>query len=153
MVCSRRPRWILATLIGLTVAGMMAGCSADLPTGSSASSSDGPLVEYQRQGGFAGWDDRLIIESESRATLEQRSGTQSLDLDSQLVDQLLEQLESIKFSTLEPEYLPQDTGADLIEYRVTYKGHTVHTMDTAVPDSLKPILELLDEIIQSGTSS
>jgi hypothetical protein len=65
----------------------------------------------------------------------------------------LDQLDQVGFSTLEAEYIPQGTGADLIEYEVTFEGHTVRTMDTAVPETLQPILKLLDEIIQSAPSS
>ena len=145
MVSWRRCKWIAATFIGLTVAGVMAGCSAP--------DSGSLLVEYHRQGGIAGFDDRLVIQSDRQATLEQRSGKRSLDLDPEVVGRLLEQLEQIDFAALEPEYLPQGTGADLIEYEVTYKGHTVRTMDTAVPETLQPLLALLDEIIQSTPSS
>ena len=63
------------------------------------------------------------------------------------------QLEQIDFTALDPEYLAQGAGADLIEYQVTYKGHTVRVVDTAVPESLLPILALLDEIVQSSHPS
>jgi hypothetical protein len=111
---------------------------------------DEPLIEYHRQGGFAGLDDRLIIQDQESATLVQGSDEFHLELEPGMVDELVAQLESIGFSSLQSEYLPKDTGADLIEYELTYKGHTVRTMDTAVPNSLQPILNLLNEIIQSS---
>jgi hypothetical protein len=147
MDASRRSKWILTAFIGWTVAGLVSGCSAGLPSG-----SDEPLIEYHRQGGFAGLDDRLIIQGPESATLVQGSSERHLELEPGVVDELVAQLESIGFSSLQPEYLPQGAGADLIEYEVTYQGHTVRTMDTAVPDSLQPILNQLDAIIHSSQS-
>jgi hypothetical protein len=32
---------------------------------------------------------------------------------------------------------------------ITYRGHTVRTMDTAVPEALRPALDLLNQIVAS----
>jgi hypothetical protein len=153
--------WALATCICLAIAGLLAGCaagfSAQTPTPDPGAPLDaGPpakpgevLVEVRRQGGIAGWDDRLLLYADGRAVLERRSGTQALELEPQVVERIAEQLDRAGFSTLPPEILPDDACCDLFEYWVTYRGHTVHTLDPAAPDALWPVIALLDEIIGS----
>ena len=66
------------------------------------------------------------------------------------MDRLVSVLNNAEFTKLRSEYLPSRKGSDLMEYIVTYKDHQVRAMDTAVPDSLWPVLELLNQIVESG---
>jgi len=67
------------------------------------------------------------------------------------LDQLKAAFDKAEFAKLNSEYLPARKGNDQIEYSVSYRGRTVRTMDTAIPDALQPVLELLDQIITSGS--
>jgi hypothetical protein len=119
------------------------------PTATDAISS-GLLIEYHRSGGFAGFDDYLTVDANRKVTLTRKAGHYEFVLDQKSFEQLLQQLDQAEFPSLEREYLPANTCCDLIEYIITYGGHTVQTMDTAVPESLQPILDSLNEMIKPG---
>jgi hypothetical protein len=136
--------WILLTFIAGMLTGSLIGCAR-------ASSSE-VLIEYRRSGGFAGFDDQLVIKENGEATLTRRADRTEFALDSETVDRLQALLAEAKFSQLRREYLPSQQGSDLFEYVVTYNGHTVRTMDGAVPSSLQPILEALNQVVRSHES-
>ena len=56
----------------------------------------------------------------------------------------------MNFTRLDEEYLPGQPGADLFDYRLTYAGHTVHIVDTAVPEGMQPILDTLNQLIEAN---
>jgi len=85
-----------------------------------------------------------------QATLTRKAEHYEFILDRDTMNQLQTLFDDAEFSKLRREYLPSRQGSDLFEYVVTYKGHTVRTMDTAVPEALWPVLELLNQIIESG---
>ncbi|MBM4465401.1 MAG: hypothetical protein FJ014_07620 [Chloroflexi bacterium] len=124
------------------LAGWLASCTG--------TSSSGMLVEYRRSGGFAGLDDRVVIQVNGQATLTRKAEHYEFVLDRDTMNQLQALFDDAEFSKLRREYLPPRQGSDLFEYVVTYNGHTVRTMDTAVPEALWPVLELLNQIIESG---
>jgi hypothetical protein len=129
-------------LLVLLVMASLAGCTR----------TQSPLtfIEYRRSGGFAGLDDHLIVNSDGEATLTRKAHRQEFVLDTDTVSRLQTLFDNAAFSELSSQYLPSRQGSDFFEYVVTYQGHTVRTMDTAVPQSLQPILELLNHIIESG---
>jgi len=129
-------------IVVVILAGWLVGC-----TGTTAS---GILGEYRRIGGFAGLDDHLVINMNGQVTLTRKTEQYEFVLDRATMKQLQTLFDNAEFSKLRREYLPSRQGSDLFEYVVTYKGHTVRTMDTAVPESLQPILELLNQIIESS---
>lgn len=129
-------------IVIVVLAGWLASCTG--------TSSSGILVEYRRSGGFAGLDDRLVIQVNGQATLTRKAEHYEFILDRDTMNQLQTLFDDAEFSKLRREYLPSRQGSDLFEYVVTYKGHTVRTMDTAVPEALWPVLELLNQIIESG---
>jgi hypothetical protein len=133
--------WILTMSIGVLLTSLMVSCSG--------TAFSGGLIEYRRTGGFVGLDDRLTIDADREATLARKVGHYEFVLDQATFERLLREFDQIEFSKLKREYLPADTCCDLIEYKITYKGHTVRTMDTAVPESLWPVLAVLDEIINT----
>ena len=112
------------------------------------------LVEYHRSGGFVGFDDYLTIDSNDshrKATITRQGKYSEFNLDQNDFEQLLQQFEKSKFSTLDKEYLPANTCCDLIEYTITFKGHTVRTMDTAIPEVLQSIRDWLNQLIDAQT--
>ena len=122
--------------------GWLAGCTG--------TTSSGTLIEYRRSGGFAGLDDCLVINVNGETTLSRKAEHCEFALDSDTMKHLQTLFDNADFSKLRREYLPPRQGSDLFEYVVTYKGHTVRTMDTAVPESLQPILESLNQIVENG---
>ncbi len=130
-------RYILPILVLLALG--LAGCG---PKGPSE------LVNYRRTGGIAGLDDRLTIDVDGNAQLSQRSGTTAFTIGPGPLKQMMLLFDRSGFAKLKPEYLPADKCCDLFDYRVTYKGQTVHTMDTAIPTGLQPILDVLNRFIE-----
>lgn len=110
------------------------------------------LIEYQRSGGFVGYQDILTITSDGKAILIQNSAQHQFTIDQNTTNQLIAKLDQAGFSTLGKEYLPADTCCDLIEFIITYKDHTIRTMDTAIPETLQPVLDALNAIIETKGS-
>lgn len=104
------------------------------------------LVEYHRSGGIAGREDRLVVRSDGTAHLSQRGIEADFTVAPDTLAQLRTLLAGIDFASLRAEYLPARRGADLFEYVVVYEGRRVRTMDTAVPDTLQPLLQLLSRL-------
>ena len=129
----------LATI--LVLVGCLVNCTTTMPSAI--------LIEYRHSGGFVGLDDHLVIENNGEATLTRKSERYEFTLDSDTIDHLQTLFEEAEFSQLRKEYLPPRQGSDLFDYVVIYKGHTVRTMDGAVPPSLQPILEALNQIVES----
>jgi hypothetical protein len=107
------------------------------------------LIEYRRSGGIAGREDRLVIRSDGTARLTRRGTDVDFSVAADTLARVRALIDSARFSTLRAEYLPARRGADLFEYVVTCQGRTVRTMDTAVPDRLQPLLQLLAGLIAS----
>ena len=109
-------------------------------------------ITYQRSGGIAGLDDRLTIDADGHASFTRQAGLRQVGprqfiVASAVMNRLTTLLNAANFSSHSPEYLPDRSGADLVSYRIAYKGHTVQTMDTAIPRPLEPIINSLNQII------
>ena len=129
-------------LMLIALAAILMGCSADPAN---------PLIEYQRSGGIAGFDDRLVIDSAGKATLTRKDQEFSFSLSADEISALQNELEAANFTRLDEEYLPEQAGADLFEYRLTFGGHTVQMVDTAVPEAMQPILDTLNQLIEANS--
>ncbi len=132
---------ILLIVVATVLATWLASCA-------KTASSD-TLVEYTRTGGIAGLDDRLIVRANGQATLTRRDQRYEFALERETLTQLQSLLDSAQFTRLSGEYLPSRPGADLFTYAITYRGHMVRTMDTAVPEALQPALDLLNQTVAS----
>lgn len=121
----------------------LAGCTAN-PAATT-------LLEYQRTGGIAGLDDRLVIDSAGKAALTRKDQEFSFTLSADELKAIEDGLAAVKFSQLEEEYLPANQGADLFDYQLTYGGYTVHLVDTAVPEGMLPVLELLNQLMEANS--
>lgn len=106
-----------------------------------------PLIDYQRTGGIAGFDDHLTVQRDGVATLSRRAVETQFALGSDELGRLETLFAQAGFQKMRREYLPDQPGADRFEYRVTYKGHTVRTFDGAVPQALEDILDELNRIV------
>ncbi|MCS6883444.1 MAG: hypothetical protein RMK84_13210 [Oscillochloridaceae bacterium] len=135
--------YLWVTIIAISLASGLGGCMQ------SASSRSRVLIEYHRSGGFVGLDDRLIIREDGETSLTRKERRFSFTLDRATVNQLADLFTTAGFMQLRKEYMPQRAGPDLFTYVVTYRGHTVRTMDGAIPPALDPILEQLDQIVES----
>lgn len=128
-----------ALMIALIALLLLGACTPARPSG--------PLIEYHRTGGIAGFDDRLVIGADGAGQITQRSGSATFTLDRDALSRLTAALDQGGFGRLGKEYLPANTCCDLMEYTVTYQGRSVRTMDTAVPEALQPILAELNQLL------
>jgi len=112
-------------------------------------------VYYQRDGGIAGLNDRLTIDDNGHCTLQTKNSESEFNLTLDDWQQLRRLFQEADFFSLHSEYLPDNIGADRIEYTVTCrisdKEHTVRTMDGAIPEALAPVLSQLGRIISDNS--
>ena len=134
----RRITFIHTLLFTAGCAVLLAGCAAQAPD---------VLASYSRVGGFANLDDSLTVHRDGRVVVTRRNGQCEFVLDRSELKRLEETLDAADLAGLDSQYLPDAAGADLMEYAVTYNGRTVSAADTAVPDQLWPVLELLNQMI------
>ena len=127
---------------------LLASCT----TGGSSGGSSGTFLEYQRTGGIAGFSDHLVISDGGRANLTRKvvgTGSYEFTVDGDTMKELQSRLDKAGFSKLRDEYRPSQPVSDDFEYVITYKGKTVRTSGAAIPESLRPVLELLGQIVES----
>ena len=66
---------------------------------------------------------------------------------------LKQELNNSDFRSLESARKPGSApGYDLFQYELTYRGRTVRTWDGAIPESLRPVIESLNTIVQAPLS-
>ena len=138
---SLRLRWP-TTLVGCFCLLLLLGCGRP--------ATAGVLAEYRRTGGVAGLDDRLTVYADGRALLVRRGQRSDLVLTQGQLNSLAALLEGAEFRSLKRRYSPERSGYDLLEYEVRYKGKAVRMSDGAVPPSLEPLLDELNEVIRGG---
>jgi hypothetical protein len=119
----------------------------------SSSAAPALLVDYQRTGGFAGVNDRLIIFDNGVAVISSRAGSKEILLNQTELDRISSIFKEGQFSMLDENYTSHADGADFMQYSISYYGKTVRTEDTAIPPSLVPIIEEMNIIIRRGFSS
>jgi len=132
-------------LAAVTLSSALTGCM--LPTAPAPVSSN-LLVDYYRSGGFTNFDDHLTVEIDGAVRLTRHKQSYVDVLTPEQLQQLQHALVDVDFSALKRAYRPDQQGADLIEYRISYAGYTVRVMDTAIPDSLQSLLDLLNDTIE-----
>ena len=140
----RRAPESLLVAIGVILFAMfqaLAGCGVR--------SKEDVMLEYQRTGGIAGLDDRLVIQADGKAILTRKDEHSEFELTSRQISTLKQQLEESEFRSLKGIYKPETQGRDLFEYELTYRGHTVRASDGAIPEALRPVLDSLNAIVQA----
>jgi hypothetical protein len=105
------------------------------------------LVEFGRQGGFAGLSDQLTVRGDGSFTLNrakprvQRSGRLT---PGELAD-LRRVLAESGFAQL-PKVEPAQ-GTDLFTYQVIYDGNQILAMDGGIAPPLRPVISMLTGIV------
>lgn len=137
------------------VAAALLGCTATAtptplaPTSTSASTAPS-AVEYTRVGGFAGFNDSLKIDAKGHAVVSRRSGKSEFDLDDSTLKKVYAAFQAAGFMTIPDNSMPIGVPADAFSYSLTYQGRTVKTADSAVPKALNPLLETLNQFVNSA---
>lgn len=149
-----RLRHVLALLLGtaLTLGGITVSAvrADDDAPAEEQPPAPAVLVEYRRSGGFAGFNDHLVINSDGQVTLTRRASEVSFTLAPGELANLIAILDAADFPALAPEYRTLGLVADGFSYAMTYRDITVKTETLAEPDVLKPVIRALDAIIAAA---
>ncbi len=124
-----------------------AGNSEPTPT-----TGNGVMLTYERSGGIAGLRDELTIYYDGRYEVQRNGSETEFTLDRSELTHLENLIQQANFFQLQDNYLPGNIIPDAFQYVISYrteegKMHTVHTMTTAVPELLEPVLSELNQII------
>jgi hypothetical protein len=122
-----------------------------LLSGCMASKKPGIIIEYDRTGGLIGFNDHLTIDNEGNAILMRKNAQTTFKLDAVALKHLETSLNAANFTMLKKSYSPSQPGNDLIQYSITYNGYTVLMKDTAIPASMQPILDSLNQIVDNSS--
>jgi heat shock protein HslJ len=106
------------------------------------------FIEYTRTGGFAGFNDHLVISSDGTATVTRKESVRQVLVPELTMRKLTAHLSAADFRSLKDKYPAPQEGADYFTYTLTHDGKTVVTEDTGVPPILVPIINTLNEIIE-----
>ena len=110
------------------------------------------FVDYQRSGGIAGVNDRLVVFDNGAALVLSRTTSREIQLNRSEREQISHIFEAAQFTALEGNYTSPRGGADFMQYSISYKGKTVNTEDTAIPPALEPVIEEMNRILSNGMS-
>ena len=131
----------------ILIAASICGCLSEHETARNSSSPPGILLDYHRTGGIAGFDDYLIVFENGESVISTRQGSGIVVLNPDSLKKIKDLLDQAHFTALNASYPASSTGADYFNYTITYKGHTVTTQDTGVPESLLPVIRELNDVI------
>ncbi len=107
------------------------------------------LIDYHRTGGIAGFNDHLVVFSNGNASVTRNTGSVQFTMTPAEIRNLQALFEYSGFSSLNSTYPAPTEGADYFQYSITYHGKTVTTEDTGIPDALVPVINALNEIINT----
>jgi len=110
------------------------------------------FVDYQRTGGIAGVNDRLVIFDNGDTLVTSRSTSKEMMLNQSELERIAAIFDTARFTELEGNYTSR-RGADLMKYSITYRGKTVNTEDTAVPASLEPVILEMNRLLSNSLNS
>jgi hypothetical protein len=134
----------------IITAALESGCVGVRTPSITQSDPPGVFLDYQRTGGIAGVNDRLVIFDNGVSVISSRMINSEVTLNKTELDQISNLLRENKFSSLEGNYTSRRGGADLMQYTLTYRGKTIRTEDTAVPPALQPVLDEMNRILALG---
>ena len=142
--------WISGFILCLVIMVVAGGC---LGTKASPPVPQTPpviLVDYQRTGGIAGFNDRLVIFDNGDAIISGTRINREMKLNRTELDRLNDIFTGAHFSTLEGNYTAHSGTADVFHYSISYYRKTVYAEDTALPTSLQPVIDELNRILSPG---
>jgi hypothetical protein len=137
----------------MVTAVLLSGCLGVKTPPLSSSTPPSIFVDYQRTGGIAGLNDRVVIFDNGIILISSRGFSNESRLNQTELDRIDNLFEKNTFFSLNGNYTSQRRGADYFQYTISYRGKTVHTEDTAIPSSLEPIIFEMNGFLSQGTNN
>lgn len=139
--------WLVLVSLCLIAAVVISGCLGVQTPPVSRTTPPGIVVDYQRSGGIAGVNDRVVIFDNGAALVSTRSVNTEITVNQTELGRIDAIFTGAKFSGLEGNYTSVRDGADFFQYRISYRGKTVNTEDTAIPAALEPVIEAMNQMV------
>ncbi|MFA4877471.1 MAG: hypothetical protein WC586_08660 [Methanoregula sp.] len=108
------------------------------------------LVDYQRTGGIAGFDDRMVLFDNGEGVVSSKTRNTVIALNQSDLDHISAVFKEAQFSMLEGNYTSRRGGTDFIQYRISYHGKTVKSEDSATPPSLQLVIDEMNLVMSRG---
>jgi hypothetical protein len=145
--------WIAAFIVVLLAAVAISGCLGDRMPSISSPTPPAVFVYYQRTGGIAGLDDRLVIFDNGVAVISRKTVSTEIALNQSELERITGIFNEAQFSMFQGNYSARRGTADYFRYTITYHGKTVIAEDSAIPHSLQPVIDDMNRIINLADSS
>jgi hypothetical protein len=139
--------WIVIFVVFLLMFVAAAGCLGVRTPPLAKTTPPSIVLDYHRDGGIAGINDRLVIFDNGAAVFSSRTVNRELSLNQTDLDRITALFSEEQYSMLQGNYTVRHEGTDLIHYTITYRGKTVNTEDSAVPPSLQVIIDELNLMV------
>jgi hypothetical protein len=131
---------------------MVSGCLGSKTPPISHPPAPAVLVDYYRTGGFAGFNDRLVIFDNGVAVVSGKNVNREIQLNKSGIDRINSIFNESQFSMLEENYTARHGSVDLIKYSISYHSKTVIAEDSAFPPSLLPVIDELNRILSFNST-
>jgi hypothetical protein len=138
--------WVICVVLIIALV-VISGCLGSKTPPVSRPHAPAVLVDYYRTGGFAGFDDRLVIFDNGVAVVSTKTINQEIEINKTDIERIVTLFNQSQFSMLEGNYSARPGSADLIKYTVSYNSKTVTAEDSVVPPSLQPVIDELNRIL------
>ncbi len=137
----------------LLAAVAISGCLGDRMPSISSPTPPAVFVDYQRTGGIASLDDRLVIFDNGLAVLSRKTVSTEFALNKSELERITGIFNDAQFSMLGGNYSARRGAADYFRYTISYHGKTVNAEDSAIPPSLQTVIDEMNRIINKADSS
>ncbi|MDD1700327.1 MAG: hypothetical protein LUQ04_05980 [Methanoregula sp.] len=140
-------KWLV--LLGLLIIAIIivSGCLGSKTPPVSHPLVPAVLVDYYRTGGFAGFNDRLVIFDNGVAVVSGKDINREIELNQSDIDRINMIFNKSQFSMLEGNYSARHGSVDVIKYSISYHSKTVNAEDSAIPPSLQTVIDELNRIM------
>ncbi len=145
-------KWIAAIIVVFLAAVAISGCLGVKTPSVSNPKPPAVFVDYQRTGGIAGLDDRLVIFNNGVAVISRKTVSKEIALNQSELERITGIFNEAQFSMLQGNYTARLGAADYYRYTISYHGKTVIAEDSAIPPSLHPVIDEMNRIINMASS-
>ena len=142
--------WVICVVLIIALV-VVSGCLGSKTPPVSLPHAPAVLVDYYRTGGFAGFDDRLVIFDNGVAVVSSKTVNQEIEINKTDIDRIVTLFNQSQFLMLEGNYSAHHGTIDLIKYTISYHSKTVNADDSAIPSSLQPVIDELNRILQTSS--